>query len=60
MTTPPKPGRPPIAAADKRSEQLLLKLTPAERTLIVSAAGGQPTIWAREVVLRAAKRKGLT
>ncbi|MBA3481705.1 MAG: hypothetical protein H0T51_07810 [Pirellulales bacterium] len=51
-----KLGPPFKRAADKRSEQLLLKLTPAEREAIVAAAGGQPTIWAREVVLRAAKR----
>jgi uncharacterized protein (DUF1778 family) len=53
---PKKLGRPPKSPAHKRSEQLLLKLTPAERALIVKAADGEPTIWAREVVLRAAKR----
>lgn len=39
-----------------RSEVLYIKLTPAEKEL-VDAADEEPTVWAREVVLRAARRK---
>ena len=48
-------GRPPKPTSEKRSAVLYLKLTPAERRLIDSAAGDQPTVWARRVLLRAAK-----
>jgi hypothetical protein len=53
---PKKLGRPPKHAAERRTAQLLLKLTEAERALIVAASDGEPTVWVRKVVLRAAKR----
>ena len=50
-------GRPPKTAADKRSEAILVSLTPAERELIKAAAGDEPlAVWARDVMLRAARR----
>ena len=54
----PKIGRPPKPAEERRTAQLLLKTTPAERELIDAAAGAEPvTVWAREVLLRAARRR---
>lgn len=54
---PPRRGRPPKAAADKMSAALHIKLTEAERAEIDAAADGEPTAWARAVLLRAARRK---
>jgi hypothetical protein len=52
-----KRGRPPMPPDMRRVESLYLKLTPAERAEIDAAAKGKSvTIWAREVVLRAARR----
>jgi len=57
VTDTPKRGRPPKPAEDKRSSVLYLKLTEAERATIDAAADGEPSVWARDVLLRAAKRK---
>lgn len=55
--SPRRVGRPRKDPAAKRRGSLLLKLTPAERELVDAAAGDEPvTVWAREAVLRAAKR----
>lgn len=56
MTDSPKLGRPKKPAAERRSSVLYLKLTAAERAAIDRAADGEPTVWARSVLLRAAKR----
>jgi len=52
-------GRPLKNAADKHSAVLFLKLTPQQRRGLEAGAeaAGQPlTVWARDVLLRAAKR----
>lgn len=50
-------GRPALPAAQKRGVQLKIKVTPAERELIEAAAGDRlVTVWARDVLLRAARR----
>lgn len=61
MNNAPKLGRPAKPAAALRSERIMLSLTAEERAIIASAAvagGEQESVWAREVVLRAAKRAG--
>jgi hypothetical protein len=50
------PGRPKLAAADKRQPRFLVKLNDAEYELIQQAAGPKVSTWARETLLRAAKR----
>lgn len=57
MATKRGPGRPSIPDSEKRKPALLIKLTDAENELIRSAAGPKITTWAREVLLRAAKRR---
>lgn len=49
-------GRPPKPAAEKQANRLVIKLTPAERADIDAAGGGATSTWAREVLLRAARR----
>ena len=53
----PKRGRPPLLESEKRKPAFLLKLTDAEHELIKRAAGEKVSTWAREVLLRAAKRR---
>lgn len=51
-------GRPPKPAAERQTESILVSLTPAERSLCEAAADGRPlATWARETLLRAARRK---
>lgn len=50
-------GRPKLADSEKRKPAFLLKLTDAEFALIRQAAGDKVSTWAREVLLRAAKRR---
>jgi hypothetical protein len=52
-----KRGRPPVPDEEKRKPAFLLKLTDDEHELIKQAAGGKTSTWAREVLLRAAKRR---
>ena len=49
-------GRPALPDSEKRKPAFLLKLTDAEHDLIRRAAGDKVSTWAREVLLRAAKR----
>jgi hypothetical protein len=51
-----KRGRPPVPESEKRKPAFLLKLNDAEHELIKRAAGGKISTWARETLLRAAKR----
>lgn len=51
-----KPGRPEKPPSERRSEVLYLKLTPAEKQL-VSRVFAEPSVVARELILRAARRK---
>jgi hypothetical protein len=52
------PGRPPKKPEDRRSNRLVIKLTEGERELLADAANPDAvTVWARGVLLRAAKRR---
>lgn len=51
-------GRPILPDSEKRKPAFLIKLTDAEHDTIKRAVGdGKVTTWAREVLLRAAKRR---
>ena len=55
-----KMGRPPKAEEDRRNNGLRIPLTDAEREIVEGAAqidGKKPVTWARDAILRAAKRK---
>ena len=53
-----KRGRPPKPEDERRSVGILIKLTEDERDLLHRAAGDEKTLtWARDVLLRAAKRR---
>ena len=56
MATKPGPGRPKMTASEKRHARFLVKLNDAEYGLIQKAAGDKVSTWARETLLRAAKR----
>ena len=61
MKKQPKMGRPPKAPEDRRTESMKLPLSAEEKSLIERAAEGddaKPVTWARETLLRAAKRRG--
>ena len=54
-------GRPPKEPEDRRTESMKLPLTEAEKRQIEAAAeadDAKPVTWARDVLLRAAKRRG--
>jgi hypothetical protein len=60
MEKQPKMGRPPKAPEDRRTESMKLPLSSDEKEAIESAAAAdetKPVTWAREVLLRAAKRR---
>lgn len=50
------PGRPKMDASQKRQPRFLVKLNDAEFEMIQRAAGPKISTWARETMLRAAKR----
>jgi len=53
-------GRPPKAPEDRRTNGLRIPLTDVEREIVENAAQGdgeKPITWAREALLRAAKRR---
>ena len=53
-------GRPPKKAAERRTDSMKIPLTAAEKAEIERAAQAgddKPVTWAREVLLRAAKRR---
>ena len=51
-------GRPRKPSSEKVKPAFMLNLTDAEHALVKRAAGdGKVSTWAREVVLRAARRK---
>lgn len=55
-----KRGRPPKAPEDRRTEDIKIPLSEAEKQQIQSAAesdDAKPVTWARNVLLRAAKRR---
>jgi hypothetical protein len=49
-------GRPKLDPSEKRQPRFLVKLNDAEYDLIQKAAGDKVSTWARETLLRAAKR----
>jgi len=54
----PKMGRPPLPPEERMNTQLKIRFTAAERADLDRAAGDDETsTWAREVLLRAAKRR---
>lgn len=60
MGMEPKRGRPPKSPEERRTDDMKIPLSEAEKRQIVSAAesdDAKPVTWAREVLLRAAKRR---
>jgi hypothetical protein len=56
-------GRPPKRPEDRKTAAMLIPMTDAEKQQIQAAAEGdgeKPVTWAREILLRAAKRRGKT
>ena len=56
-----KMGRPPKAPEDRRTESMKIPLTADEKAAIERGAvadDAKPVTWARDVLLRAAKRRG--
>ena len=54
-------GRPPKRPSERKTSPMLIPMTDAEREQIQAAAeadDAKPTTWARDVLLRAAKRRG--
>jgi hypothetical protein len=52
-----KMGRPPKPATELQSARLEIRMTDSELKLIEKAAAGKTSTWAREVLVRAAKRR---
>jgi uncharacterized protein (DUF1778 family) len=52
-----KRGRPPKTATERHTERLEIRFTPDEARSLQLAAKEKIATWAREVLLRAAKRK---
>ena len=50
-------GRPPKADDERKDNVLRIRMTQEERDLLDQAADGKTSTWARESLLRAAKRK---
>jgi hypothetical protein len=58
MNEPPtKQGRPPKSPEERRTAELRIRLTEAERELIDAICGRGASTWARDVILRAARAK---
>ncbi len=56
MAQKPVRGRPTIPDSEKRVGRFLLKLSDAEYAMIKKAAVGKVSTWARDTLIRAAKR----
>jgi hypothetical protein len=55
-------GRPPKKPSERKTAHMLLPMTEVEKQQIQAAAeldGEKPVTWARETLLRAAKRRGV-
>ena len=50
-------GRPPKAEDERKSAELRIRMTQEERELLDQAAVEKTSTWARDVLVRAAKRK---
>lgn len=55
--TPPKRGAPEKPPEQRKSVLLGVRMTEAERAEIDAAADGKASTWARDVLLRAARRR---
>lgn len=51
-------GRPPKPPEERKAAELRIRLTQAQRAELDAAAGQDTSTWARDVLLRAAKRRG--
>jgi hypothetical protein len=49
-------GRPPKPAEERQTARLEIRMTPADLERIEQAANGKTSTWARDVLVRAAKR----
>ena len=58
MGKQPRMGRPPKPPEERKAAELRIRLTEAQRAELDAAAGQDTSTWAREVLLRAAKRRG--
>ncbi len=55
-------GRPPKKPSERKTAGMMIPMTEAEKHQITAAAEGdgeKPVTWARETLLRAAKRRGV-
>jgi hypothetical protein len=52
-----KLGRPPKPASERQTARLELRMTEAELKLIEKAGGENTSRWARETLVKAAKRR---
>ena len=50
-------GRPPKADNERKDAELRIRTTQEERDLLDQVGGGKTSTWARDVLVRAAKRK---
>jgi len=50
-------GRPPKDPAERHTARLEIRLTADDLKLIEKAAGGKTSTWARQVLVRAARRQ---
>lgn len=50
-------GRPPKPPDERKSAELRIRLTEAQRKALDEAANGKTSTWARKLLLTAAKRK---
>lgn len=57
MGKQPERGRPPKPPEERKAAELRIRLTEAQRAELDAAAGQDTSTWAREVLLRAAKRR---
>lgn len=49
-------GRKRLSDTERREKPLRIRLTPEERESVDHASGGNTSAWARDVLLKAAKR----
>jgi hypothetical protein len=50
-------GRPPKEPDERKSAELRIRLTEQERKELDGAAGGNASTWARQLLLKAARKK---
>jgi hypothetical protein len=54
---PTRRGAPEKSPEERKTVLLGVRLTEAEKAAVDAAAGGKASTWARDVILRAAKRR---